>query len=365
MDKKRQQYANKKQPQKSANKDNSILQTDFVDLEELMKQLAIEYPDYPIKCSLGQLSFDTLTEKESKFHTALYTSYDKMPSILSNKKFDGGKAIKLIKQIEEAMNFCINKGLFDYIPKGSFVTAELMGFQNPKYNKNDGKIYVAIHDQMFINMKGEQIEHGDLKTICKKFPCEGFVVKLQNPTPDKQICFKIKHKCFPSTNPEKPNEDHELPNPKQFTESGLEICNGNDYSQAVIPNINEQIIIAEQQINTKTAQLCVIPSELAIKKQIGINNDNQTEYAVFNGEKMKNLFVATGQGNTYMYTDNLLHNVLDQPLELQLKFDGETIILHKDINNINHLMVKLNIYVFLVAYPDGEKKYRLGWKKQI
>ncbi len=368
--------ANKKF-QKKKEKSNAIKQKDFVDLEELIDDIKNNVPGFPIKPVMGTLSYD-LTIEQSKCHIALFVSNcfkstndnekeKELLNIIFNKKYNFGEHVKLIGDFEKAMIFCNNNGIFDNIPSGKFITVEGMGFQNPKYNAESDDIYVAIHGQVILNVDNELLNYTDLRSVCDKFKVEGFVVKLQHHTVQNQICFKIKHKCFPSiADPTKLIEKHiTVPNQSEYTSNGLKICDGKDYSHAVIPKINEPIVIAEKTIKTSNAELIVIPLEEAIKKQLGIqcDNVNQTEHLIFEGEKMKNLFVATGSGDNYMYTNEVIPDVLTQPLELQLKFDGETIVLHKDNNGNNHLMVKINVYVFLVEYPDGNKKYRFGWKK--
>ncbi len=377
---------NKKFQKKSqSKKSNSIKKEVFVDLEELVDEIKNNIPAFPIKCVLGSLTYE-LTEEHSKCHIAMYVSNcfesnndnkkeQELLNIIFNKKYNSGESVILINDFERAKIFCDNNGIFDNIPIGKFITAEAMGthFQNPKYNfKNDDinvidDVYVAIHGQVISKIDNELLNFSDLRLVCNNFKIEGFVVKLKHHTVQNQICFKVKHKYFPSIDdPTKLIKEHSsFPDQTEFTIDGLNICDAKDYSHAVMPKINESIVIAEKSIKNSNAQLIVLPLEETIKKQLGIQSDNvnQTEHLIFEGEKMKNLFVATGQGPTYMYTDEVIPDVLNQPLELQLKFDGETIILHKDNNGKNHLMVKINVYVFLVEYPDGNKKYRFGWKK--
>ncbi len=377
---------NKKYQKKSQSyKSNVIKKQAFVDLEELVDDIKKYIPDFPIKCVLGPLSYE-LTEEHSKYHIAMYVSNcfesnngnereKELLNIIFNKKYNFGESVILINDFERAMIFCINNGIFDNIPIGEKITAEAIGphFQNPKYNfKNDDidgiyDVYVAIHGQIISKIDNELLNFSGLRLVCNNFKTEGFVVKLQHHTIQNQICFKVKHKYFPSIDdPTKLIKEHSsFPDQTEFTIDGLNICDAKDYSHAVIPKINEPIVIAEKSIKNSNAQLIVLPLEETIKKQLGIqcDNVNQTEHLIFEGEKMKNLFVATGQGNTYMYTNECIPDVLNQPLELQLKFDGETIILHKDNNGKNHLMVKINVQVFLVEYSNGDKKYRFGWKK--
>jgi hypothetical protein len=264
-----------------------------------------------------------------------------MPEFFSNKKFQSSTPNKLFKS---AYEYC-EKTYKDKIPRGSFISGELMGIQNHAYTKSDG-VYIVLHGSIIVETTNFNcLNCSDLELLCESFKTEGYVI-VENLGPR----FKLKREYFPDINNVQKQRGKFIEPPNQYTDLGLKLCmNGNfGYYHATINDITEPSIIAENN----GFKLLALPHNQAISKQLSNN---------FDGEKMLGLIETVGSGDTYRYTKKIIGKITEKS-EFQLKFDGETVLLHKDELCQNfHLMVKFQVNVHEIKQQDGNFKYRLGW----
>jgi len=301
---------------------------------------------------------ENLTKDDYKKHGNLYVSLSHIQQLpeLCKKKF----GTEIIPPVISKFAKETEKKYVDVIPVNSYITGEVMGSegfpmrQKTAYNEME-ETGVVLHGSLVLagcdttNITPETIEY-----LCELFHVEGFVFV----TKDGQRA-KAKRCCFPSKDGlGQKGEQPEGPVLETFTEEGLILCNnekyGDDnakkygYDNAALKGVTKRTIVAE----TNGISLVVLPYEDVIKKQL----ENIFEaYKMFNAPKTK------GDGKWFCY-------VMDAPLEtdlegaiIEVKHNGETVILHKDANGQFHLMVKLQVYVWTVVEEDGSFKYELGW----
>lgn len=308
----------------------------FVSILDVLDQLKKDYPGYIFKEAFGTLDPHNLTKGDVGKHASVAFSITDMPQILLNKKFEGKNPSK---PFIDANNHC-QKVYKDVIPKGAFVTGELMGIQKYEYTKSDG-VYVVLHGS--IVAKGvNDLSYDNLELLCESFRHEGYVV----------VCsdggrFKLKREYFPH----KSIEGQQIGKFKEgicvddFTECGLKLCGDGlfGYHHAVVNNVNESVIAQKNGF-----QLVALPYDVVIGKQL----EN-----VFDGEKMFGLLENVGAGNKYRYNGNFNSSVdLASVVEFQFKFDGETVLLHCDDNGVLHLLIK-----FQVDVCEVNGGFKLGW----
>lgn len=307
----------------------------FVDALEILQNI----DNCIIKTAFGDLDVENLTKNDLKKHGSIYVSLTNMPEFFSSKKFQSKTPSK---PFQLALEHC-EKTYKNVIPINSFISAELMGIQNHPYTKSDG-VYVVLHGSIIAEVPNN-MDYDNLEFLCETFITEGFVIvdKLGKR-------FKLKREYFPNidNSSKQRGKFTEAPNISDYTDVGKQLCgNGKfGYHHATISNTEQTVIAQKNGFN-----LVIIPHSETIKKQLENN---------FDGEKMLGLLETIGSGDTYRYTENFNSSVTD--CEYQLKFDGETVLLHKDelCENL-HLMVKFQVNVHEIKQNDGSFKYRLGW----
>jgi hypothetical protein len=243
-----------------------------------------------------------------------------------------------------------------------------------KSNNNDYKCYVAVHGTIILNSNEKTLKEHDLETICDKFHCEGFVAKIINKNNNgchfninsndtknedaktSRTCFKIRQQCFPTIvqNIEVPKKSHTPPTIKDFTKEGYELCSHKNYERGTIPKITKRVIIATNSVNNKKFDLVAIPLAEAIDNQFTSKGNSKG--------KIVGIYDTMGDEKTYRYNLTKLNkDILGEDFVLELKFDGETIILYKT-NGKFYFKVRKNVNVFRVN-RNGQTKYLLGWEK--
>jgi hypothetical protein len=300
---------------------------------------------------------ENLTKDDHKKHGNLYVSlfHIQQLSELCKKKFGTDTIPPVILEFAKETE----KKYADVLPVNSYITGEVMGskgfpiWQKTAYNTMKGP-GVVLHGSLELEgCDTTIITPKIIEDLCESFHAEGFVFV----TKDGRRA-KAKRCCFSSEDGLGQKGEH-LKSPvfNTFTKEGLILCdnekNGDDnenygYDNAALKGVTERTIIAE----TNGISLVVLPYADVIKKQL----DN-----IFEGEKMFNAPQTDG-------TAKMFHYVMDAPLEtdlegaiIEVKHNGETVILHKDANGQFHLMVKLQVYVWTVVEEDGSFKYELGW----
>lgn len=327
-----------------------VKETSFEDLELLLS--LPEHSNSLIKTAFGSFTFDSLTEQDIGKHVAIFVDYKTMPEWFFNKKFDKGNAKNSINDC----NIAFEQSSKDYahlIPKGAFITAEMMN-QNREYAKSDKPMSIVLHGSIICSVPPEIITFQNLEQLCEAYKMEGFVV-VNTETSSR---FKLKHGCFPKGDVGK---GQHMIAPKvinnDFTDNGLILCdNGKSgYHVAALANTSERQTIATKNINGFETQLIVIPNDEAIWNQV--KNP-------FDGDKMINLFDAIGEGTTYRYTEKYSSSESVDNLVLHKKFDGESVLLHVDDDVQFHMLIRFNMDALKVECANGESKIRFGWMKK-
>ncbi len=299
--------------------------------------------------STGNLQPDSLTKQDHGKHGAIYVSINDMPEFFNKKKFDTN--VKLKKHFQEVQEFA-EKYIAPHMTNDSTLSVEIMGIQNREFNRLQTKTVVIPHGSIVAVLPKKFTTKEELEGLCELSVHEGYVVVNHS---DGQR-YKLKREYFDSkVNPEQQRGPHKT-EPENYTADGLTLCGGKGfgYDGAVVSmlteNKSEPITIAKL---VNGVDLIALPIATIIEKQ--------NRYP-FDGDKMMNFYETTGKGNTYKYTDKpFVSDIFNHDLEFQLKFDGETGMLHKDKNGKAHLLVKFQIDVFEIESNDGSKSYRFGW----
>jgi hypothetical protein len=309
-----------------------------------------------IKLSFGDLPINKLEQSDHKKHGAIYVSLvhmEQFPEFLK-KKF--GKKIpdhilNLFTQTRDAYSHLLQPG--------TYVTGEHMGFQKKKYNEME-KPGVVLHGVIEAVIDGTKISPQYLGELCELFKLEGYVFVCPDGSRG-----KLKRAYFPGGAKQK-GEHNEAPT--DYEPEGLKLCGGGQfgYDNAGLTNVENPTIIAQKN----GISLVLLPHAVVIKKQLDLP---------FDGDKMFNVLPTTGKGTEYMYNlkyaSEELKNDPDVVLaavkcdgnanltnaKVEVKHDGETVVLHKDEHGEFHLMVKLQVHVWKVVGTYTE--YRLGWGK--
>ena len=334
--------------------------TDTIQLQQAMKQTN---PRATIILSTGALDPLNLTSDDHKKHGAFYVSMMEMPKEFFNKKFDGGKAKKTIKFFQDTQKFAEDK-IGSHMQNGTTISVEFMGSQNRPFNKASpefAKAAVVPHGSIVAHVPKELLDgnpKAGLDSLCEASIFEGYVV-VNKKSGDR---WKLKREYFSSANdPKKQRKEHDrAPSMEkgEYTSEGLRLCGGDGFGYFNVAlnhleDSKQEQAIVKLNIGDHVVDLVVRPISDVIK--------NQLQHP-FKGQKMINLFVTSGKGDTYQYTDEpIVDGLFDNPLEFQMKLDGETALVHKDENGQIHLMIKFQVDVYEVENDDGSKNYRFGW----
>ena len=327
--------------------------TSFTDTYNLYLELQNADPKPISILSTGSLDPNALSIKDHGLHGAMYISIDNMPQFFDKKKF--GTNAKLKKHFLDCQEFA-NTYIGPHMSPGTSITVEICGIQNREYNKTDPiypKSLVIPHGSIVAKLhEPKTLTKESLDALCENSIFEGYVVLDSN----SGNRFKLKREYFNSK--EKPGIQTGLQRgphkikPTLYTDSGLKLCNGFSYDNAVISallnNVTDETIIAKMP----GADLVLVPISQVIQ--------NQLQFP-FDGDKMLNLFQTSGKGETYKYSDTTIEpDILGKNLQFQLKFDGETGILHKDVNGKIHLLVKFQTDIYEIE-SDKQISYRFGF----
>lgn len=303
-----------------------------------------------VSLSVGNMDPYTLDKSDLKKHGAFYVSLHDMPEVFVNKKFDGGKNEKT-KQLYMRAQETASQMYGQHLENGDTVSVEIMGIQNRLFNKISKDSVVIIHGSLICHVPKEIMTKEGLEELCEKTISEGYVVvDIQE-----NHRYKLKRENFPSLDaPEKQKGTHNrAPTKDEYTEEGLVLCGeGFGYDNAAFNVGKESITIMKTEVKGYPIELKVVPIEQVIKFQ---------KEHPFLGDKMMNFYKTAGEGDTYRYTDIIEDsNIFNHELQFQIKHDGETALLHKDKNGKVHLMIKLQVDVYELQYPDSTV-YRFGW----
>lgn len=305
----------------------------FVDIMGLLEQLKGDYPNYTFKTAFGDLDPYNLSKGDVGKHASVGFSIKDMPQVLLDKKFEGKNPSK---PFIDAFNHC-QKVYKDVIPKGAFLSGELMGIQKHAYTNSDG-VYVVLHGSIIAKGVGDY-DYDNLKLLCDSFKHEGYVVLDSNGGR-----FKLKREYFPNGD-KQIGKFKEGPIVEDYSDNGLLLCGGGlfGYHHAVV-NDGEECVIAEKN----GYSLVVLPFNVVVEKQLKNS---------FDGEKMMGMLETIGSRDSYRYNGMFNKDVkMDNGLEFQFKFDGETVLIHCDDNGDIHLLVKFQVDVCEV---NGSVK--MGW----
>jgi hypothetical protein len=323
----------------------------FVDALELMKAIPTG-----LILAHGGLDPHNLTAADHKKHGAIYFSFKERPKLPFSKKFNDGKAKPQIDHYNRCQTF-VEEHFGPIMGTGTTISVEILNTQNRPYNmlpEQFRKAAVVPHGSIVFDIPSELWTKSGFDRLCQKTIAEGFVV-VNRETGDR---YKLKHENFPSAaDPEKKRDGHET-QPSVYTDDGLGLCGmGHGYDTATLRMIAdgsvEEVIVAKIDVDGTNVNMRALPIKNVINKQMA---------TPFDGDKVMNFYKTTGQGPTYRYTDDLYDpEILGKPLEFQLKFDGETGLVHKDTHGNVHLMVKIQVDVFEIEGKNGTKQWRLGW----
>ncbi len=239
-----------------------------------------------------------------------------------------------------------------------------MGVQNRPYNKQSEqfqKTSVIPHGSIYCDVPSALHSKDGLEKLCETVVAEGFVV-INEETNER---YKLKRENFPDvSDPSKGDQKgphKRAPSEKngEYTDTGLTLCGGNGFGYCsaalgmITNTLTSDVAIAKFVIDGHDVIIYARPIKSVIEKQLKMP---------FDGHKMLNLYQMEGQGQTYRYTDELADpSIVDGSVEFQLKFDGETALVHKDAKGRVHLMIKLQVDVYEIEKEDGSLDYRFGW----
>lgn len=330
--------------------------TMFVDAEKLRQELVAS--GVPVILATGDLDPNNLSPSAHKKHSGFYFAFSKGPIVPMAKKFDNGKAKSNIAYFEKCQEYA--KTVFGpLMGPNETISVEIMAFQNRPYNKLEDhftKTSIIAHGSIHCEVPTELLTKEGLDKLCQSVVAEGFVVVNK----ESGERYKLKHENFPMADkPEKKRGPHEVA-PTQYSTEGLTLSRpGLGYDNAAMTSVAKGsgtgVTIAKFEIFSQTVDMKMRPIKDVIREQ---------RLRPFDGEKMTNLFVTQGEGPTYRYTGELQDkSIFGKPLEFQLKFDGETALVHKDSNSDIHLLAKVQADVFEIQKMDGSLEYRFGWLK--
>lgn len=306
--------------------------------------------------STGDLDPNNLTRDDKGKHGAIYVAIDSMPAEIAKKKYGDGngngnsKLLNTHKIIQEHARSYYST----HIPSSSTISVELMGpFQTKAFNKTEKwKDGVAIpHGALYVNIPTELQTYEGFEKTMESLPIEGVIVVGKNR-------YKLKREYFPKEGTERHKGPHTEPpstDKGHYTDEGLALV-GNDglgywnSFLAIVEQGNDgQVVIGKTVVDGYEVDVI----SRGLTKTITTQLDNP-----FKGQKMMNFFETTGSRNTYHYTQNIFDNdSLDENIEFQVKFNGETALIHKDKNGLLHLLVKLQIDV----YEIEDSGFYFGW----
>lgn len=329
--------------------------TDAVALHETCKGNVIQL-------STGTLDPEALDSSSKGKHGAFYVSWKHMVSqpelkIFLDKKTDQGRSKKNIDFFERAQEF-VDSYISKHLECGDVISAELMNTQKRPFNAivepfdraaviPHGSIVACVPPD-FYRCPDEVYEQ--LEVLCEDLHSEGFVI-VDTTTSGSR--YKLKREYFTGESGEQRGV-HTV-GPEKFTDEGAVLCRNQGYCNAPLlameKEIKEDVCIAE---------LCDSQVKLLVR---GVANTITFQRShPFDGQKMLNYFETSGRGKSYSYTrettDTDIHT---KKVEFQLKFDGETVLIHKDEGGEPHLMIKFQVDAYMVEQEDGRKVYRFGW----
>lgn len=336
----------------------------FTDAHNIYLKIKQENPNTVIIFSTGELDPNNLKSQDHKKHGAIYVSINDMPEFFDKKKFNTNTKLK--KHFQDTLEFA-EKYIGPHMQNETTLSVELMGIQMREFNKihpNLPKAAAIPHGSIICRkINGNQVTELEelcnkvteleLEELCENSIFEGYVAL--NKTDGER--YKIKREYFPSTNLNNENKQRgpHKQEPKNYTDVGLILCKevGYGYDNAalsmLIDNTTLEIVIA----NMNDMELIALPINKVIETQLKFP---------FQGDKMLNIFETAGSKDSYRYTSNpITPNIFNNPLEFQLKFDGETGLIHRDINGKIHLLIKFQIDIFEITDSTGQKIYRFGF----
>jgi len=345
----------KKAPKSNPSKDKRLTYEQyekmFVDALELLEAV----PTGLILAN-GSLDSHNLTAADHKKHGAIYFSFKERSTVPFNKKFNDGKAKPQIEYYDRCQKF-VEEHFGPIMENGTTISVEILNTQNRPYNtlpEQFRKAAIVPHGSILIDVPQELWTKSGFDRLCQETITEGFVV-VNKSTGDR---YKLKHENFPlASDPDKKRDGHNR-SPSVYTDVGLGLC-GMSYGydtaalNMIVGGRTEEVVVATIDVGSTNVDMRALPIKDVIAKQLS---------TPFDGDKVMNFYKTIGQGQTYRYTDDLYDpGILGEPLEFQLKFDGETGLVHKDTNGNVHLMVKIQVDVFEIESKNGTKRWRLGW----
>lgn len=303
----------------------------FIDIYDLVCQ----NKDINMVFSTGNLDPNKLTKSDHKKHGAIYISLNELPEFFYKKKFATNKKLK--KHFEDCQDFA-NKYISKYMQNNTTISVEIMGIQNNSFNVLKNNSVLIPHGLIIAKFPNKLESKEKLDEFCEESICEGYVIldKTNN------MRLKLKREYFDSTSLlGKQRGIHNKSIKESYDESAVSMMTEDWQEEKVITNLVK-------------ANLIVLPLKDVIEKQMKFP---------FDGDKMMNLFETIGSKDTYRYTDKtLVPNIFEKDLEYQLKFDGETGLLHKDTTGKIHLLIKFVIDVYEIEKELNKSFiYRFGY----
>ena len=342
-----------KQPKKfiptSKNDKYTINENVFEDIELVLDSL--KGSGLLIKTAFGSLTSNELTENDLGKHVAIFVDYEKMIPFFHDKKFNKGTDQTAINNFDLAFKQSF-EAYGHLIPKGAFITGEIMN-QTRSYTKSNSGMAIVLHGSIVASIPHEIVDFTNLDKLCESYIMEGFVIVCT----ETSTRFKLKQCCFPQDDKfGKKMHTSEL-TANDFTKEGLILCKNEKfgYHNASLANVSENQIIAMKQVNGFDTSLVVLTNETTIQNQL----ENP-----FDGDKMINFYETIGEGPTYRYTPKCNFSGSNQNLVFQKKFDGESVVLHVDDSGKFHMLIRFNLDVFKVLCADQTTKIRFGWIKK-
>nr|QBK92110.1 MAG: hypothetical protein LCPAC304_04570 [Pithovirus LCPAC304] len=329
--------------------------TDAVALHETCK-------DNVIQLSTGALDPEALDSSSKGKHGAFYVSWKHMVSqselkIFFDKKTDQGRSKKNIDSFERAQEF-VDTYIGKHLECGDVISAELMNTQKRPFNAiatpfdraaviPHGSIIACVPPDFY---HSPDTAYEQLEALCEELHSEGFVIV--DTTADSR--YKLKREYFTGESDGKQRGAH-TDGPENFTHDGAALCRNQGYCNAPLfameKGIEEDVCIAN---------LC--DSQVKLLTRGVANTITFQRSHLFGGEKMLNYFNTSGRGKSYKYTRETTDtDIHEKELEFQLKFDGETVLIHKDEEGEVHLMIKFQVDAYMVEQEDGRKVCRFGW----
>ena len=336
----------------------------FTDAHDLYLKIKQDSPNTVIIFSTGELDPKNLKPQDHKKHGAIYVSISNMPEFFDKKKFNTNAKLK--KHFQNTLEFA-EKYIGPHMQNNTFMSVEIMGIQMREFNKIHPSLpkASAIPHGSIICRKVNSDQVTELEELCNKVTeleelCENSIFEgyvALNKTDGER--YKIKREYFPSTDSNQENKQRggHKQEPKNYTTEGLTLCkeSGYGYDNAVLSMLMDNTTNENEIVISKMndIELVVLPIDKVI--------ETQSKFP-FQGDKMLNIFETVGSKDSYRYTSNpIIPNLFTNPLEYQLKFDGETGLVHKDRDGKIHLLIKFQIDIFEIIDSSGQKIYRFGF----